>query len=165
MAYTAPRTWVTGELVTASMMNTHVRDNFDALKTPPAGVATWSTNFTTTSTSFVDLTSATHTITSTGGGFLVILLASIANSSLGASNNIDIVVDGVSESGLTSGVQAWGQEVANAAVPICVVFKVPAKSAGSHTIKAQVRVSAGTMTVYGTASNVEPQFYVVEFGA
>lgn len=27
MAWTAPRTWVTGELVTASIMNTHVRDN------------------------------------------------------------------------------------------------------------------------------------------
>lgn len=27
MAWTAPRTWVTGEVVTATMMNTHVRDN------------------------------------------------------------------------------------------------------------------------------------------
>lgn len=27
MAWTAPRTWVTGEVVTASIMNTHVRDN------------------------------------------------------------------------------------------------------------------------------------------
>lgn len=27
MAWTAPRTWVTGEVVTASLMNTHVRDN------------------------------------------------------------------------------------------------------------------------------------------
>lgn len=27
MAWTAPRTWVTGEIVTAALMNTHVRDN------------------------------------------------------------------------------------------------------------------------------------------
>lgn len=27
MAWTAPRTWTTGEVVTASIMNTHVRDN------------------------------------------------------------------------------------------------------------------------------------------
>ncbi len=27
MAWTAPRTWVTGEVVTAALMNTHVRDN------------------------------------------------------------------------------------------------------------------------------------------
>lgn len=30
MAYTTPRTWVTGETVTASLLNTHVRDNFNA---------------------------------------------------------------------------------------------------------------------------------------
>lgn len=31
MAWTTPRTWVAGETVTASNMNTHVRDNLDAL--------------------------------------------------------------------------------------------------------------------------------------
>lgn len=35
MAWTAPRTWVTGELVTAAMMNTHVRDNLGYLKDAP----------------------------------------------------------------------------------------------------------------------------------
>lgn len=32
MAWTTPRTWVTSELVTASIMNTHVRDNLSFLK-------------------------------------------------------------------------------------------------------------------------------------
>lgn len=32
MAYTTPRTWTTGETVTAAMMNTHVRDNIAYLK-------------------------------------------------------------------------------------------------------------------------------------
>ena len=31
MAWTAPRTWVVAEIVTASVMNTHVRDNLLAL--------------------------------------------------------------------------------------------------------------------------------------
>lgn len=31
MAWTAPRTWTDGELVTATMMNTHVRDNLLAI--------------------------------------------------------------------------------------------------------------------------------------
>ncbi len=38
MAWTAPRTWVSGELVSASLMNTHVRD--DMLETAPAKVTT-----------------------------------------------------------------------------------------------------------------------------
>jgi|TARA_Y100000310_G_scaffold317685_1_gene370846 hypothetical protein len=32
MAWTAPRTWVAGEVVTAALMNTHVRDNLRYLK-------------------------------------------------------------------------------------------------------------------------------------
>lgn len=39
MAYTTPRTWVTGELVTAAMLNEQVRDNQDAAF--PLGVAAW----------------------------------------------------------------------------------------------------------------------------
>ena len=31
MAWTAPRTWVTDELVTSSLMNTHLRDNMNAM--------------------------------------------------------------------------------------------------------------------------------------
>jgi len=37
MAWTAPRTWVTGEVVTAAMMNTHVRDNLLAIHDFGAG--------------------------------------------------------------------------------------------------------------------------------
>jgi hypothetical protein len=47
MAWTTPRTWVAGEVVTAAVMNTHVRDNLKALGDSPttfvpvvAGVAT-----------------------------------------------------------------------------------------------------------------------------
>lgn len=32
MAWTTPRTWVTGETVTAALMNSHVRDNLDFLE-------------------------------------------------------------------------------------------------------------------------------------
>ena len=32
MAWTAPRTWVTNEIVTAAQMNAHVRDNTRFLK-------------------------------------------------------------------------------------------------------------------------------------
>lgn len=32
MAWTAPRTWVVGEVVTAAIMNTHVRDNLNSIR-------------------------------------------------------------------------------------------------------------------------------------
>lgn len=34
MAWTAPRTWVAGETVTAAIMNTHIRDNLKAIADP-----------------------------------------------------------------------------------------------------------------------------------
>lgn len=34
MAWTAPRTWVAGETVTAALLNTHVRDNLKAIGDP-----------------------------------------------------------------------------------------------------------------------------------
>lgn len=46
MAWTAPRTWVTNEIVTAAMMNTHVRDNLlqaAAAKMTAAGDLLYST--------------------------------------------------------------------------------------------------------------------------
>jgi hypothetical protein len=48
MAYTAPRTWTVGEVVTAAIMNAHVRDNLLAIaslagtsRTNPAAVGSW----------------------------------------------------------------------------------------------------------------------------
>jgi hypothetical protein len=37
MAWTTPRTWTTGELVTAAIMNAHIRDNQNVIN--PAGVS------------------------------------------------------------------------------------------------------------------------------
>src|SRR3954447_19578174 len=34
MTWTAPRTWVAGEVVTAALLNTHVRDNLKAIGDP-----------------------------------------------------------------------------------------------------------------------------------
>jgi hypothetical protein len=36
MGFTPPRTWVTGETITDTLLNTHLRDNLLALRTPEA---------------------------------------------------------------------------------------------------------------------------------
>ena len=49
MAWTAPRTWVAGEVVTAAYMNTHVRDNAKASFTSDMfGNTTWNCSIHTT---------------------------------------------------------------------------------------------------------------------
>ena len=84
MAWTTPRSWVTGEVVTAALLNTHLRDNLVDLdrRTSPTD-ATVNTAQTTASTTFTDLATpgpaVTVTIGSTGKA-LVAIYASLAHS-------------------------------------------------------------------------------------
>lgn len=41
MAWTTPRTWVAGEIPTAAIFNTHVRDNLNAIGKPVWAFASW----------------------------------------------------------------------------------------------------------------------------
>src|SRR5262245_26789338 len=41
MAWTTPRDWTAGETVTAAMLNTHLRDNLNAIVTPASFTPTW----------------------------------------------------------------------------------------------------------------------------
>lgn len=51
MAWTSPRTWVTGETVTAALLNTHVRDNLDAIvPDDQVTAASWSPSLEATTT-------------------------------------------------------------------------------------------------------------------
>ena len=84
MSWTAPRTWVTGEIVTAALLNTHLRDNLIDLdrRTSPTD-ATINTGQTTSSLSFTDLATVgpavTVTIGSTGKA-LVAIYSSLFNT-------------------------------------------------------------------------------------
>lgn len=155
--WTAPRTWTSGELVTASIMNTHVRDNLDWLKTPlESGKVVFATaDFTTTSASYVDVTGCTTTITTKGGGLDVWLRINWS----GSIGTLQLLVDGVSEAILGG--------IANAnPIGATLYHHIAALSAGSHTIKVQGKVSAGTLTIKGTTSTTgDPLFFVREAGA
>lgn len=80
MAWTAPRTWVVGELVTAALFNTHLRDNVTFLGA--ARIATVQAAQTTTSTSYTDLTTSGPAVSPpiTGTSGIVFLSAQILNT-------------------------------------------------------------------------------------
>lgn len=159
--WTAPRTWAVGDLATASMLNSHVRDNLDWLKTPTAASATWTSSFTTTSTTPVDITGATVTLTTNGGGADVIILFD-AGAGGAATAAFFLVIDGVTYQRV--GTMVWnGADIR----PIAITIHIPAASlsAASHTIKLQAQQNSGTLTVYGSASGLAtPRFYVIERG-
>lgn len=99
-SWTTPRTWSTGELVTASIMNTHVRDNLNALKSPAYFLceidegADYTIAATTTFTA-IDGTDLTATVTCGGGNWLV-GFSGVAFYSSGAATKsfFTVAVDG-----------------------------------------------------------------------
>ena len=157
--WTSNRTWVAGEIVTAALMNTYIRDNLDWLKTPIASKVT-AGGIITTSASFVDVTSMTATFTTTGGGIDVLIRCTLAQTGA-ATCYLQLVVDGASECYLCG----WVSPAGNSYVPCSLVHHIGALSAGSHTIKVQAKTNANTLTVVSTGSAVgDNMLYVVERG-
>jgi len=103
MSWSTPRTWVTDEVVTATMMNTHVRDNLNALKAPPTDhyECDEASDYTTTSTTFVDVdaTNLALTITTAGGDVMVHFHGMINHGGSYKYVYLDVDVDGTREGG------------------------------------------------------------------
>lgn len=164
MAWTTPKTWVNNEPLTASDLNTHLRDNLNALKAPPAAQYTLdeSSNYTTTGSSFVNIdgTKLSLTIVTSGGDVLIGFTGSVNPG--GFITYFDVEMDGTRIGG-NDGILA----VASSNVtPIPLVYLKTGVSAGSHMFKLQWKTSGGTTTLYagaGTASyDLHPQFWVRE---
>ena len=171
--WTTPKTWQTGETLVASDMNTHIRDNLGALKAPPTDTyeLNQGSDYTTTSTSFVDVdaTNLALTITTTGGDVLIgfygslraaALLAvyfdvheSVANARIGGD-------DGIIVTGLGAYAGLYNQ------LSVQFVRLVTGLAAGSHTFKLQWKVNTSTVTLLAGAGtsggDVHPQFWVRE---
>lgn len=167
MTWTTPKTWVTGEVLTASDLNTQVRDNLDALKSPPTAqvLLDESADFTTTSTAFVDVDASRLALTiTTGGGDVLVSFQGTLYQTHNSYNYLDVGVDGTrfgGDDGLLN-VRLLSSAYATAAFNILVT----GLAAGSHTFSLQWRVSAGTLKLFagaGSASmDLHPQFWVRE---
>lgn len=153
MAWTTPRTWVAGEVPTAAIMNTHVRDNLNALKDPPTAVAqNFNVALSTTSTSFANMTGVEVTLTTTGGramiGFSVMTQASGGTS--GDYTAFEITIDGTAVSGHANGVAMVYSTFGGS---IGMTYLSSALAAGAHTVRIQWRTSNAARTV--TASKFQ----------
>jgi hypothetical protein len=163
MAYTTPKTWVTGELVTATEMNTYMRDNQTALKSPPSDqyIIDESADYTTTSTSFVDIdaTNFALTITTTGGDIEVSFLGTLISSAVSRAY-FTLAVDGtaISEGG-TDGIAGSAYSTISSRVNYGAIasfhWTIKGLSAGSHTVKMQWKTTTGTLTLYAGAGTTD----------
>jgi hypothetical protein len=168
--WTTPKTWVEGYLVDEDDLNEQLRDNLDALKEPPTDsyVCDEASDYTTTSTSFVDVdaTNLSLTITTTGGDVMVGFFGTVEHSA--ASSNairFDVDLDG-SVIGGDAGLAGMNFSVSDQRLTVSFVYLVTGLSAGTHTFKLQWETASATATLFAGSGHatfdVHPQFWVRE---
>src|SRR5258708_27288320 len=106
MRWTAPPTFTPGQVVTATDLNTYLRDNPNYLYARPNSSIKRvnGSDYTTSSSTFVDIdgTNLSITLTLTGAAVLVCFTANIP-SAFGGNGAFDVVVDGVRYANATDG--------------------------------------------------------------
>ncbi len=167
MAWTTPRTWVTAEVVTASQMNTHVRDQF--LETAPDAATTAGgfiigtgtakeiteratqggvvdTSQSTSSTSYTDLATTGPAATSTTGTRVIISFgARMWNDTAGIEARMGFAVTGASTVSASDAFAALHEsESANQSNTHFVTYRFVTLTAGSNTFTAKYKATANT---------------------
>lgn len=154
MTWTTPKDWVVDELVTATMMNAHVRDNLLHLFNRPMGFVyrNQATSYTTVSTSFVDIDATNLKITLTPSSQRVLCVAAM---------RLGMAAGGIGSVTWTDGSQVLGDATYGlASVGASVVENLVALGVFSnltpgtqYDFKPQYKTSSGaaTCTVYQVA--------------
>lgn len=170
MPWTAPATINPGDSGSSTWMNTYVRDNMNYVLSGRALGYTLrdnNANYTTTSTTFVDIdaTNLIQTLTINSGRALIMFQGAMFGTS--GFTAFDFVVDGTRIG--ASGVDGLyvGPLMTGASAPFCVWAVKTGLSVGSHTFKPQWKNSAGTTVTLYSGSGVAntdalTQFFVVE---
>ena len=167
MAWTTPKDWSVDEQLTASKLNIHLRDNMNALKSPPSNDSALNlgSDISTSSTSFgdVDGTNLSLAITTNGGDVMVGFHGSFEAGTV-SRVYLDVYVDTADDGG-DDGYVVQGLS-ANIPETVSFIRLITGLSAGSHTFKLRWKSTGVSVTLYagaGTSNrDVHPQFWVRE---
>ncbi len=167
--WVTPRTWTAGELVTASIMNAHVRDNLNALKTPAGGYSVLNSgaDIQTTSTSFTDIDATNLIITfTTGGGDVILFFSGSMNGGAIAQSTFIDIHESVANTrmGGDDGMLQIVFATALNVVPVTLCWRATGLSAASHAFKMQWKVTSGTATLYAGAGTATHDLHPIFFG-
>lgn len=160
--WTTNKTWAAGEIVTADMLNTYLRDNLDWLKGRPTIYESDfdGTFFSTTSSSFQD-TGADAVLTTTGGRVMVVCFGTCIVGNTATSGRLTLYQDGGNVGDATEGMLRV-LAATNYASPFCFSYITPtAPTAASHTWKIYLRSTDNTNSM----SITQYQMWAIEIGA
>jgi hypothetical protein len=172
MSWTEPKTW-TNEPLVAGDLNTHLRDNLEALKEPPCAhyELNESGDYGVTSTSFVNVDGAklALSITTSGGDVMVAFHGFVRAGTNSDTLYMDVDLDGIARIGGDDGIIAVMRAASGGSptrIPISFVRLVTGLAAGTHVFTLQWKVSGGTGELYAGAGtsglDLHPQFWVRE---
>lgn len=149
MAWSAPRTWTTGEIVTAAQLNQEVRDNLLAVNIPHALGAQVAAAQTTTSTTYVDLATVGPSVTLVTGTLVYVQLSAELNHNSvrhymsvevsGATTMTAAAVDTAGGALLAISADGYADVKHSYGFPLTV-------TAGSNTFTAKYKSGGGTIT-------------------
>jgi hypothetical protein len=147
--WTTPKNWNVGELLIASDLNTHLRDNLEWLKDRTTAYAAIAST-TTTSTSFVQVTGSSVNLTSVGGKIRMQFLGTWENTTLAIINYLDFAIDGTRVGDATVGLTREQQKVALYDNHIYMEWITPTPpSAAAHAYSLYWKVGANTGSIEG----------------
>ncbi len=159
MAWTNPKTWMAGEVVGANDLNEQLRDNMSYLHSRPHQriVRTATADYTTTSTTFVDIDSTNLSITLTvSSGTVMVGFSAITriNTNSGTWPAFDFTIDGVRFTTAPYGlIHFYSASLLDA--PVNYTVLVTDLTVGAHIFRPQWRnIVAGTLTLYATSNPV-----------
>jgi hypothetical protein len=159
--WTANRTWVAGEVVTATLLNQYVRDNLDWLKGRPyVSQQDFDGTFYAATTAVFADTGAASALTTTGGRVMVVAFGACYGSNT-ADISLTIYEDGVNKGDATLGMTTDYTTNASS-VPFCICYITPtAPTAAAHTwrLYAKGDDSSGNIAV------TQVQMWAIEIGA
>lgn len=163
MAWTNPKTWATGEALTASDLNLHLRDNLLYLFNRPIVIAELrnAANITISSSTMVAVDDNFYNLdleVNSGRAKISLIGGTVVQTS-GAHAIFDLLIDNTtylsSNTGTpdTNGSQYIGSDTTGAAFPLSSFqFIVTGLSAGSHNFKLRFRSSSGANITFVRAN-------------
>lgn len=164
MAWTSPRTWTTTELVTAALLNSHLRDNLNFLASTTSDTEPNSRTFTNTGYLDLDaLTGGAGSITAvsvsvdTGTAAIVCMSAELNQATAGQVTFMSYRISGATT---VAASDTWAAYLHS---PSASVGGTPTRvrrhtglNAGTNVFEVQARVSGGTGTIAKIDLTVTP---------
>jgi hypothetical protein len=157
MAWVTPKTWTAGMVVSETDLNTHLRDNLNALFAPPFQQVVWTGLASTTASTAVPLDTANLSLTlNTNGGDVHVFFQAYQSNS--TDSQFGLLWDGTAFNSGTALARS------NEAGIVAFDVWVTGLASGSHTFRPMFWSTGGVqqVAINGTAGNAAAIFWARE---